>query len=430
MASRVFRPSSAPAGMDSLNSETASVAGGSTISVAFEAARFCSEKAAVARPTAPSPAAASSTPRREVASVIVSSVGCQAWALPFARAAWSRAGWPGADAWSLELEDEDGPGLGHDRRGFVDRVQAVLDPARIEVPACGDGDVLLAVDLEGGGNADGAGRQREAPQLVAGAGVERPELPILRPAREQDVPGGDQQRRPEVRLEIVLPHLLAGVQVPGLQLTDVVLGAGASPDRPEDVVDLVAQIAVLGVLVRDLALREVRAEVVVRRDVEEFCLRAPRLGWPVFAATNARAELGALFRARSLGLVDGWTAGLRVNRGEDVVIGKRESVQELEAIAIQDPKVTVPASVGGRLGELPIDLGVDQERRRDFIPVKAVVRGVLVIALDLAGVGVERERRVRVEIVARPGVGHPGPRVARSPVGRVRGRIIDPGDPG
>src|SRR5712664_2610273 len=388
MASRVFRPSSAPAGMDSLNSETASVAGGSTISVAFEAAPFCSEQAAVA-PTAPSPAAASSTPRREVASVIVSSVDCQPRAPALALAAWSRAGWPGVDPWSLELEDEDGPGLGHDRRGFVDRVQAVLDAARIEVPACGDGDVLLAVDLEGGGNADGAGRQREAPQLVAGAGVERPELPILRPAGEQDVPGGDQQRRPEVRLEIVLPHLLAGVQVPGLQLADVVLGTGASPDRPEDVVDLVAHIEPLGVLVRDLTLWEVRAEIVVRRYVEELGLRAPRFGRPIFAAANARAELGALVRPRPLGLVDRRTAGLRVNRREDVVVGERVGVQELEAIAIQDPKVAVPARVCGRLGQLPIDLGAAPDRHRGRW--EADVRGVLVIALDLAGVGVERE---------------------------------------
>src|SRR6202008_2085670 len=55
---------------------------------------------------------------------------------------------------------------------------------------------------------------------------------------------------------------------------------------------------------------------------------------------------------------------------------------------------------------------------------------VLMVAFDLAGVGVERERRVCVEIVARPVVTHPRPRVARSPVGRVRGRIIDSGDPG
>src|SRR5260370_1217575 len=184
MARRAFRPSSAPAGMDNLNSETSSVAGGSTISVAFEAAPVSSEQAAVARPTAPSPAAASSTPRREVASVIVSSADCQPRALAFARAASSRADWPSADPWSLELEHEDGPGLGYDRRGFVDRVDAVLDAACIEVPACGDGDVLLAVDLEGGGHTNHAGGRREAPQLIPRARIERAEPPVGRSTRE------------------------------------------------------------------------------------------------------------------------------------------------------------------------------------------------------------------------------------------------------
>src|SRR5712664_579818 len=142
MASRVFRPSSAPAGMDSLNSETASVAGGSTISVAFEAAPFCSEQAAVA-PTAPSPAAASSTPRREVASVMVSSVDCQPRALAFARAAWSRAGWPGADPWPRELAAGDGHAQRYVGVSTVWRLDARGVQNGLEVPACGDGDVLL-----------------------------------------------------------------------------------------------------------------------------------------------------------------------------------------------------------------------------------------------------------------------------------------------
>src|SRR5712672_3183466 len=181
MASAVCRPSSAPAGMDSLNSETASAHGGSAISVAFEAARFSSEQAAA---TAPSTAAASSTARREVISVIVSSADCQPRALAFARAASSRADWPSADPWSLELEHEDAPGLGYDRRGFVDPVDAVLDAACIEVPACGDGDVLLAVDLEGGGHTNRAGGRREAPQLVPRARIERAEPPVGRSTRE------------------------------------------------------------------------------------------------------------------------------------------------------------------------------------------------------------------------------------------------------
>ncbi len=103
-------------------------------------------------------------------------------------------------------------------------------------------------------------------------------------------------------------------------------------------------------------------------------------------------------------------------------------MQELEAIAIQDPKVAVPTRVCGRLRDLPVDLRIDQERSRDFIPVKRIMRCVLVIALDLAGVGVESERRVRV-VVAGPLVSDPGARIPRTPVGRVRGRIIDPGNP-
>src|SRR6185295_6226213 len=150
-------------------------------------------------------------------------------------------------------------------------------------------------------------------------------------------------------------------------------GAGAGSDRSENTFDLIAHINPRSPCVWDLALREERADVVVRGDVQELGLRAPRLGWPILAATNARAELGALCRTRSLGLVDGGTTGPRVDRREHVVIGKREGVQELEAIAIQHPEIAVPTCVRGGLRWLPVDLGVDQERRRDFIPVPAVM---------------------------------------------------------
>src|SRR5258708_34676293 len=56
--------------------------------------------------------------------------------------------------------------------------------------------------------------------------------------------------------------------------------------------------------------------------------------------------------------------------------------------------------------------------------------GGLVIVLGLGGSGGEGERGVRVEVVAGPVVGDPGARVPRTPVGRVRGRLIDPGNPG
>ena len=204
-----------------------------------------------------------------------------------------------------------------------------------------------------------------------------------------------------------------------MQFSNVVGRATTGTDRPENAVNLVPHIKSLGVGSWDLTFREVRADVVVCRDVEEFRLRAPRLGRPVFAAANARAELCALVRSRSLGLVDRGSTGLRVNRLKDVVIGEREGVQKIEAIAIQYPKVAVPTCMRGRLRELPIDLCVDQKRRRDFIPVPAVMRSVLVIAFDLPGIGVESKRRVRVEIVAGPIVGDPRPGIPRPPVRRV-----------
>src|SRR4029077_1259812 len=143
----------------------------------------------------------------------------------------------------------------------------------------------------------------------------------------------------------MLPDALASVQVPGLQFSNVVGRARAGTDRPKNALDLVPHIKSLGVRFWDLTFREVRADVVVCRDIEEFRLRAPRLGRPVFAAANARAELCTLVRPRSLGLVDRGTTGVRVNRREDIVVGEREGVQEVKVIAIQDPKVAVPARV-------------------------------------------------------------------------------------
>ena len=72
---------------------------------------------------------------------------------------------------------------------------------------------------------------------------------------------------------------------------------------------------------------------------------------------------------------------------------------------------------------------VDQERRRDLVPVPRPVVVVLVVPLQLAGVGVERDHRVGVEVVAGPLVADPRPRVAGAPVGQVELRIVRSGDP-
>ncbi len=51
------------------------------------------------------------------------------------------------------------------------------------------------------------------------------------------------------------------------------------------------------------------------------------------------------------------------------------------------------------------------------------------IALDLAGIGIKRERRIRIEIVAGPLVRDPRPWIPGAPISRVCCRVIDPGNP-
>src|SRR5258708_36484359 len=57
------------------------------------------------------------------------------------------------------------------------------------------------------------------------------------------------------------------------------------------------------------------------------------------------------------------------------------------------------------------------------------MRRVLVIALDLAGICIKRERRVGIEVVAGPLVRDPGPWIYRAPINRVRYEVIDPRNP-
>src|SRR4029077_7174023 len=98
-------------------------------------------------------------------------------------------------------------------------VDPVLDALGIKSPTGGDGNVLLAIDFKGGGNTDHSSGRREAPELIPRTRIERPELPVRSSTREYNVSASHQERRPKNGLEVVLPHSLAGVQVPRLKLT-------------------------------------------------------------------------------------------------------------------------------------------------------------------------------------------------------------------
>src|SRR6266404_7728662 len=148
-------------------------------------------------------------------------------------------------------------------------------------------------------------------------------------------------------------------------------GTRGDPNGPEDVFHLISDIKSGAVRLRHLPLGEKGTDIVVCWDIEKFCLRAPCLRWPVLTTADARAEFAALFGARTLRLIDDRSSRLGVNRFEHVVIRERKGVEEFELtlVAIQNPKVSVTPSMCRCLDYFAVDLRVDQQRRRYFIPV-------------------------------------------------------------
>src|SRR5439155_905379 len=76
-----------------------------------------------------------------------------------------------------------------------------------------------------------------------------------------------------------------------------------------------------------------------------------------------------------------------------------------------------------------VRLGRAQQRRRNLVPGPGIIPVVLVIRADLARVGVEREHRGRIEVVARALIAHPLRTVAGAPVGEIQLGIVVAGDP-
>src|SRR5262249_46417046 len=101
--------------------------------------------------------------------------------------------------------------------------------------------------------------------------------------------------------------------------------------------------------------------------------------------------------------------------------------------------------LAGAAVELPEDAGLaDREQRLlaadidehalvDLVEVERLAGRMLEVPLERAGVGIQRERRARVERAVERGVaaarGHPRLRLRDAPVGRVEIGIVGPGNP-
>src|SRR2546427_8468224 len=124
-------------------------------------------------------------------------------------------------------------------------------------------------------------------------------------------------------------------------------GTGCGANGSEDALHFVSNIEPAGVLLRDIPLRQIGADVVVSRNVQDLRLWTPRFGRPVLAAADAWAESSALPGARTLRFICGRSPRLRVNRREHIVVGEREGVEKLQPplFAIQNPEVSIAAGI-------------------------------------------------------------------------------------
>src|SRR5437879_8465370 len=271
---------------------------------------------------------------------------------------------------SLHGEHPDRTPLRHIRiLAGEDQVHARLHFRGVDAPAGLNRDILLAVDLERYRHRGNARAGRKLPQHLAGPGVERAEHAVVGAAREQQSAARGEDRTPIERRQVGRPYLFAGIEIPGLQLADVV-GAG---NHLHHVLSDAHETLALHVF-RGFA-GELGAEIVVGGDVEHPRLRAVRGRRPILAAPQARTELGGLAGARLARLVDVGPSGPGIATLEHVLayVGLAGNEVDLAAGALELPEIAVASDGDEALHGSPVAPRADDQRRGDFLPATGAV---------------------------------------------------------
>ena len=111
------------------------------------------------------------------------------------------------------------------------------------------------------------------------------------------------------------------------------------------------------------------------------------IGGQFLPPCNSGQKSRLLSRARLVRRIHVGTPGLRIEAPEHVLVDVRLAFDKFDAsagrgiAAIEEPHVAVAGDVDQSFEGASVALEVDQDGRRDFVPVPGVVRIVLEVAL-------------------------------------------------
>src|SRR5229473_3074315 len=299
---------------------------------------------------------------------------------------------PTPSSLSFQREDNQGAGiLRHALEGLAKERDILV--GHQAAPARGYRDVLLATCHV----ADDAG-------IVAHAVVVRPELlAAIRTVgvhdtfgirHEHQIARGGEDAGERRLLVVDLPLQDAGDGIAGVEMTT------GGPVRRRHQLEVGADVE-LGHRLEDrrgLQHRKLHAPLLADLVVEPG-LRAVGAGIPADAAGDRRTQRGFRLASHEVAATDQF-AGLRINALVEVdVLHQRPDVLDLGVGAIIDEDESALVGVHHELLVATVDHDELAHRR---VEVPGIVRQLLVIEFELAGIGIERDDRRGIEIVARP----------------------------
>src|SRR5438034_1343982 len=160
-------------------------------------------------------------------------------------------------------------------------------------------------------------------------------------------------------------------------------------------------------------------------------MRCPSSRPPPSPAATWRANVRPLASARhAVGVVLG-TARRWIDALEDVLldVGRRRDERDFVLGALQPVEIAVARRMDEAFDGAAVLREVEDHRRVGFVPIPRVVPVVLEVRRQLSGVGIDRDRGGREEVVTRALVAEPRRGVAGAPIGQVQRRIVGAGDP-